>query len=79
MMSDLDLVLKAVIDSAHRAAMSGTHDTAADVIRAAVRAAFECAIANGLIEVKPAEEWPELVVMDPPYRLPWERQGADTS
>lgn len=45
-------------------------DTAAEMTRRQLRAALELLIGNGLIRVVPTDEWPEYVVMDPPYRLP---------
>lgn len=43
--------------------------TQADVTHAALFAALECAFYNGLIQLVPAEEWPDFIISDPPYRV----------
>lgn len=46
-----------------------TGGTGARCVNAALLAAFECALANGLIEVTSPDDWPRWVVTSPPYRL----------
>lgn len=66
-MSDLDQVIRAVIFAADEAALEGDHRTSADLVRDAVRAAFECAIGNGLVQIVPPTQWPQYIAMTPPY------------
>lgn len=51
----------------------GIFGTESDRTRAMVKAALECLLGNGLIEVKPESEWPKWFSMDPPY-IPFERR-----
>lgn len=70
-MTDLDDVLRIVMHAAHHAALDGRArgDVAAASTRDAVRAAFECALTNGLIQLTPSDGWPTWVAVDPPYRV----------
>lgn len=43
------------------------HNTSAAQTRAVVTRAVEFLIGNGLIIVRPEEDWPEWLVMDPPF------------
>lgn len=55
---------------AHTAAIAAAGDpraTAADITNAAVRAAFELALANGLITLVPRDQWPPYISLNPPY------------
>lgn len=45
----------------------GFSGTDAEKTRAIVRRALECLIGNGLIEVRPADQWPDFISLDPPY------------
>lgn len=51
--------------AAAQARMSGA--IPAEVLRAGVQAALKCAIGNGLVSVRPPDEWPRWVAIDPPY------------
>jgi hypothetical protein len=64
----LDLVLKHVALAADMAWLDSAGMVPADRTRAAIRAALECGLANGLIKIMPAEGWPEFVALTPPYR-----------
>jgi hypothetical protein len=68
--STLGHLLRLVSGAAEVAVLRGGHATQAAETRAAVRAAFECAVGNGLIQLVPPSDYPDLVVLDPPYRLP---------
>jgi hypothetical protein len=48
----------------------GPHRTGAEKTRAVVTRAVEFLVGNGLITVVPQDEWPEWLVMDPPFRQP---------
>ncbi len=71
-MSDEDLkaLVEFASEAADRVALSCTMMTAASRTRAQVQAALEMAIGNGLITITPRDQWPEWIVLDPPYRLP---------
>lgn len=43
--------------------------TGGEQTRAIVQRAIEFMVGNGLIEVKPQDEWPVWLVWDPPYRI----------
>lgn len=43
--------------------------TEADLVRLQLKRALEMLIGNGLIQVVPAQDWPEYVVLDPPYKM----------
>ncbi len=70
-----DALLHNLMFAADRAAieMSQRGATGAERTKAAVKEALECAIGNGLLTVKPREEWPEYIAMSPPYKpgFPW--------
>ena len=65
----LDRLVHCVILAADRAAIA-TPGTRAKQTRAALTEALKCAISNGLITVTPPGDWPDYIVVDPPYRLP---------
>jgi hypothetical protein len=44
----------------------GSNSTQSERTRIAVRAALRMLIANGIITVSPIEQWPNLVLLDPP-------------
>lgn len=73
-MSEEEPVVKLVglvVGAADRAVLTGAHHaTGAAAMRAGLRAAFECALANGLIRIVPEGEWPNYIALDPPYHLP---------
>jgi hypothetical protein len=51
----------------------GFQGTGAERTRATIRRAVEAAIGNGLITVTPQSEWPEWIVVDPPYQAAFPR------
>lgn len=65
----LQHLLRNVGMAANWAAIQGASAgwTSAECTNAAVRAAFECAIGNGLVELVAEEHWPRLVSVQPPY------------
>ena len=67
--SVLDDLLRAVQLAADTAAIDGRRadKTYAAITGDAVRAALECAIGNGLIDVVPRERWPQWIAVNPPY------------
>ena len=70
-MGRLDDVLRTATMAADSAFLDGLRTnqiTNAQLIRAAVRAAFECALGNSLIEITDPETWPTYVAIDPPYK-----------
>lgn len=69
-MSTLDDVLRTATFAADSAFLDHQDATHAARVRAAVRAAFECAIGNGLIEITDPAGWPQYVSIDAPYK-PW--------
>jgi hypothetical protein len=46
------------------------NQTSAEMTRRVLQRALEMLIANNLIKITPVEDWPEYVVLDPPYTLP---------
>jgi hypothetical protein len=60
-------LLRNMMIPAQTAAINAAGGTGAEMTRAAVRAAVECALGNGLITVVPPEQWPAYVSLDPPY------------
>lgn len=67
--SDLDQLVHLVIFAANAAAVDSYRrgETGAEGTREAVRAALACALGNGLIELRPSEEWRRWISVDPPY------------
>lgn len=49
---------------------AGHPGTSPDATRAIVERAVGFLLGNGIIEVKPRAEWPEWLVLDPPFRTP---------
>ena len=49
------------------------HPTPAKKTEAIVRRTLEALLANGIIEIKPIDEWPPFYSIDPPYELPKQR------
>lgn len=62
-------VIHHAMHAAGDAVIGKTFRTHAEEIRAAVTAAFELAAGNGLIRLTPRAEWPEWIVLQPPYDL----------
>jgi hypothetical protein len=67
--ADLAPVLRSVMFAADSAAIDATAQgvTPHQVTTAAVHAAFECALGNGLIQITDPATWPEYYAIDPPY------------
>lgn len=53
--------------AADDAVLNRQHATMAAAVAAAVREVLTCAHANGLIQLVPAEEWPEEKILYSPY------------
>jgi hypothetical protein len=62
-----ELLHRCVGGAADLVAVGHINDTRAVMVANAVRAAFACALGNGLIKVVPEEEWPMFIVSTPPY------------
>lgn len=67
-MSETEKVYRCVSTAADIAAIENRSKTNAEMVRAAVTAALECAVGNGLITVVPEEDWPRFIVSSPPYQ-----------
>jgi hypothetical protein len=67
---NLDAVLRPATMAADSAFLDHRDDTNAARVRVAVRAAFECAIGNGMIQITDPAGWPKFFSIDPPYE-PW--------
>lgn len=63
----LDDVLRPATMAAHGAFLDHRDGVNADRVRVAVRAAFECALGNGLIQITDPAGWPKWLSLDPPY------------
>lgn len=68
-MSELDDVLRAATIAADGAFIDHRDGTNSGRVRVAVRAAFECAIGNGLIQITDPAGWPPYLSIDPPYTI----------
>lgn len=69
-MSDRDDIIQIAVMAADDAILvRGPYPTRATETRAAVAAAVDCLLANGLIEVKPRSEWPDSYVVTPPWTV----------
>ena len=60
----LEQVLRSAMFAADKAVIGKEFRTPAERTRAAVTAAFTLALANKLITIVPAEEWPEYIQLD---------------
>jgi hypothetical protein len=63
-------VLRTAMFAADNAVIGKDFPTPAARTRAAVEAAFKHALANKLITIVPAEEWPEYIALDFTHELP---------
>jgi hypothetical protein len=66
---ELDDVLRAAKMAADSAFIDHRDGTNSDRVRVALRAAFECAIGNGLIQITDQAGWPPYLSIDPPYTI----------
>lgn len=69
-MSELDDLMGLVIHAADSAAIDASRRPGvvnATITREAVKAAFECALGNGLIGLVDRDRWPEWVSINPPF------------
>lgn len=65
----LDDVVRAGVLAGGPAYLELPNALGVDRVRAAVRAAFECAIGNHLIEITDPASWPAYLAIDPPYSV----------
>jgi hypothetical protein len=63
----IDELVQNACFAADRVALTQSFGSPAEATRVKIHAALELLIGNGLIVVKPLEEWPLYIALDPPY------------
>lgn len=71
----IDLLVQHGCFAADSAAFCGEGLTRAAITRKQLKAALEMLIGNGVLQITPLPEWPEYIVLDPPYKLPGWSEG----